>query len=193
MSGKCPPGGSAAARAGATLIEMIMALFLGGMVLLGLGWVYGLASGLWMQSEAKMRMHANGTLALRQMADTAGLADRMELGSGSELRLSMPASPLDPQSLSAVRVFRRKEEALWMDGKAIVPGLGDSGIGVAEFLPEEWTDPATGVRVLSLMLKLYSRSAPGRPSDSMQFQTTVHLRNRMSGASMTGSLGETSF
>jgi Tfp pilus assembly protein PilW len=180
-------------QGGATLVETLAALFLGGMVLLGLQWVYGSALALWARSDTKMTMHADGTYALEQMAAAARQADGQTLRSGTELHLTIPASLLDANSKSEERVFLLKNEILWMDGKALVPAPGDSSIGVAALKLEETVDAAADVRVLSLGVQLFSRETPNRASDSMWFATSVHLRNRFAAAGITGTVGGTSF
>ena len=171
-----------------------MAMFLGGAVFLGLGWVYGFASGLWIQSEAKMRMHADGTYALEQMVSAASQAEFQSLRKGKELHLFLPASPLDNRSRARERIFQLRDQVLWMDGKPIVPAPGDSGIGVSDLKLEETIDAASGVSVLSLGVRLFSRERPNRASDSIWFETSVHLRNRGIGAPLiSGNHGGTSF
>ena len=169
-------------------------MFLGGAVFLGLGWVYGFATGMWIQSEAKVRMDAEGTYALEQMAAAASQAYKLSFLQGKELDLDLPASPLDEQSRVRKRIFKLRERTLWMDGKPIVPSPGDSGIGVADLKLEEAFDAALGVRVFSLGVQMFSRETPNRPSDSLWFETSVHMRNLGLGAAVIrGDYGGTSF
>ena len=185
------PGGRAAraGQAGTTMVELITTLFLAALVLLGLGYVYAFAVGLWARSEAKMSMHFNGTYALAQMASVASEAQDQSITQGTELRLTVPASLLDDTAKSRVRVFRLKDNALWMDGLQIVPSVGDSGIGVAGLHVADTVDAFRGTRVLNLGVRMFARGRNGEPEDTMWFETSVHLRNRLAAPVVTGNTG----
>jgi hypothetical protein len=168
-------------EAGLTLVELVTSMFLGGMVLLGLGSVYAYAVGVWENTEAKISLQTNGSLALDYLAAAAGSAERYSISAGKQLRLDLPASPLDKASRAGHRIFKVKEEALWMeDGgglRRLIPSPGDSAIGVADFQAVAKTDPQSRTLTLDLRVALFSRAKGGRDADTMWFATTMHMRN----------------
>jgi Tfp pilus assembly protein PilW len=181
-------------EAGLTLVELVTSMFLGGMVLLGLGSVYAYAIGVWGNTERKLSLQTNGSLALDYLTAAAGSAETYSISAGKELRLGVPASPLDESSRPGSRGFRLKEEALWMDdGRAyrrIIPAPGDSAIGVSDFQAVAETDPQSGILTLAMRVALFSRAKSDREPDTMWFATTVHLRNRgLSGGAVPGNAG----
>jgi Tfp pilus assembly protein PilW len=169
-------------EAGLTLVELITSMFLGGMVLLGLGSVYAYAIGVWGNTEAKLSLQTNGSLALDYLTAAAGSAENYSISSGKELWLGVPASPLDKTSRAGHRRFKLKEEALWMDDggefRRLIPASGDSAIGVADFQAVAETDPRSGVLTLDLRVALFSRAKGSRDADTMWFATKMHMRNR---------------
>jgi hypothetical protein len=181
-------------ESGLTLVELVTSMFLGGMVLLGLGSVYAYAIGVWGNTEAKLSLQTNGSLALDYLSAAAGSAETYSISAGKELRLGVPASPLNKASRAGTRSFRLKEEALWMDDgrefRPIIPAPGDSAVGVADFQAVAEADPQSGVLTLDMRVSLFSRAKGNREPDTMWFATTVHLRNRgLSGGAVTGSPG----
>jgi Tfp pilus assembly protein PilW len=179
---------------GLTLVELVTSMFLGGMVLLGLGSVYAYAIGVWGNTETKLSLQTNGSLALDYLTAAAGSAESFSISAGKELRLGVPASPLDKSSRASTRGFRLKEEALWMDDgkeyRRLIPAPGDSAVGVSDFLAVAETDPQSGILTLDMRVALFSRGKGNRKPDTMWFATTVHLRNRgLSGGAVSGSAG----
>ncbi|MEO6097608.1 MAG: prepilin-type N-terminal cleavage/methylation domain-containing protein [Fibrobacteria bacterium] len=182
---------------GLTLVEMVTSMFLGGMVLLGLGSVYAYAIGVWGNTEAKLSLQTNGSLALDYLTTAAGSAETYSISAGKELGLNLPASPLDKTSRVSHRRFRLKEEALWMDDgkefRRLIPAPGDSAVGVSDFQAVAETDPQSGILTLDMRVALFSRAKGNREADTMWFATTVHLRNRdLSGGAVSGSAGSAS-
>ncbi len=164
-------------QVGLTLMEVMISTFLGGMVLIGLSIAYAYAVGLWGNAERKVAMHVDGTFAVEAIARAASQAEAMSIGP-KRLELTLPASPLIKDAVVLQKVFRLTDEALWVDDSLLIPSPGDSGIGVAEFIPEEAVDEASGVQVLAFKLCLFSRESLVRSADSMWFASEVHLRNR---------------
>jgi hypothetical protein len=162
---------------GMTLVEVMLSVFLGGMVLMGLSVAFAYGIGLWGRTERKLAMHADGNFALESIMATASMAESHELGN-QRLVLTVPASPLDPESQTEQKIFRLTDQMLWGNDSVLIPFPGDSGIGVADFRIEEDIDGLTGIPVLELTLCLFSRETLIHPSDSMWFESRVHLRNR---------------
>jgi hypothetical protein len=171
------------------LVELVLAVALGGMVCLGLGYVYAINTGLWIRSHAKMALHADGTRALEEISRAAAHASEVSLDGTGYLRLAFPPSPLGGTA-PADTVFRLREGALYRGGRRLVPSEGDASIGVAEFHPT-LVSLGGGPRTLRVQLALYARAGEAMTGDTMRFETAVHARNGFMGpaASPTGTPG----
>lgn len=180
-------------QAGVTLVELVIALFLGGIVFLGLGYVFGLNYGLWMRGQSRMVLHAGAARALEEIVRTAGYASGFSLASEGELRVFTPPSPIGDPGVSETAsetVFRLQDNRLYRNGKLLVPHKGDSTLGVAAFEPRFVIAEGTGVRTLRVSLSLYTRGGPSAPAETLHFETAAHARN--AGLSMAGISGEDS-
>lgn len=163
-------------QVGMTLVELVVAMLLGGGVLLGLGYVFALTSGQWLRGHAKLTLQADGSRALEEISRAAGHAGEYAMREG-ELSLAFPASPMGPPGTRPI-VFRLRDQILYRDGLPLVPFPGDTSVGVAEFLPEPLRTGADGVEVLRIRLKLFARLDQEAVPDTMQFETLVYPRNR---------------
>ena len=176
----CTEGGQARSKgphAGVTLLELIVALSLGGTILLGMGFVYGIDYGMWMRGQAKMALNADASRALEAIGRAAGNAAEFSMPAERELHLRFAAPPLGESGPREI-VFRVRDQALWRDGEPIVPSTGDTSVGVAELTADTLEVRGTGLRVLTVGLALYLRKGSDTPSDTLRFRTTVHARNR---------------
>lgn len=175
-------------RAGVTLVELVIALFLGSIAFLGLGYIFGLNYGLWMRGQSRMVLHAGAARALEEIVRTAGYASDFSLSGEGELRVFMPRSPIADSSSSQAEsetVFRLSGNRLFRDGKLLVPHAGDSTLGVAAFEPSIVFAEGTGVRTLRVGLSLYTRSGNSAPAETLHFETAAHARN--AGLGLAGS------
>ena len=173
-------------QAGVTLMELIFALILGGMALLGLGFVFGIDSGLWVRGQAKMALHAGATRALEEIGRDAGHASDIVSGEDG-LFLRYPVSPLTGTARPETE-YKLREQCLWRNDTLVVPQLGDTTLGVADFRSAYETDDETGMRLLKVRLSLFARRRPEDRVDTPWFETDVHARNRgLGGASPASS------
>ena len=179
-------------QTGVTLMELMFALILGGMALLGLGYVYGLNYGLLSRSQPKMALHAGATRALETINRDAGHASDFSMPSESELILRYPIDPLGDSARSEI-VYKLQEERLLRNGERIVPQEGDTALHVSEFLPRDTIAERTGRRLLTVSLSLYTRRGGGSAADSLTFKTTVHARNQGLGRSSSKPSGAGGF
>ncbi len=173
----------------------MVALMLGGTVLLGLGFVYGLNYGLWMRGRTAILMHSGATRAMEEIGRDAGHASDFTIPGENELRLLFPASPLGGVLPSEI-VYRVRERRLWRDTSLIVPQPGDTNLGVAAFRCDTSAIAGTAIRMLTVRLALYAENGKDAPADTMRFETTVFARNRGLGTTTaplpaTGSAGTT--
>jgi hypothetical protein len=164
-------------QCGMTLVEITLTTFLSGMVLMGLTFAYAYGIGIWEITERKLAMHADGTLALEALVQAASGAESFRVGH-QRLELVLPGSPLEKEAMPTQWVIRLTEQKLWANDSLLIPSPGDSGIAVADFQVEEKFDEATGISVLGFKLGLFSKETVLRSSDSMWFESQVHLRNR---------------
>lgn len=178
-------------QAGVTLVELIIAICLGGMVFLGLGYVFGLNYGLWMRGQSRMILHAGASRALEEIARSARQASGFSLAAEGELRVFSPPSPHGDTSASDAGsevVFRIKDDLLLRNGETLLPHLGDSAaFGVAGFEPRLIIAEGTGVRTLRVRLSLFTRSSASAPAETLHFETAAHARN--AGLGLAGESG----
>lgn len=174
------PGG-ALPQAGVTLVELVIAVCLGGMVFLGLGYVYGLNYGLWMRGQSRMILHAGASRALEEIVREAGQASGFSQPSEGELRVFSPPSPAGDTAASgdaSETVFRIKDDQLLRNGETLIPHRGDSAAyGVAAFDPRLDIAEGTGVRTIQVRLSLFTRPSASAPAETLHFETAAHPRN----------------
>lgn len=164
-------------QGGVTLVELVVALMIGGGVVLGLGYAFALNTGLYLENRARLTVQSDASRALEVIANAAGHAGAYSIPEEGELRLAFPVSPLG-QAEPLETIFRLEDHILLKDGEPLVPFRGDTTVGVSQFLAEESAMDANGVAVLTVKLKLYSRTGQDRIPDTLAFETTVHARNR---------------
>lgn len=169
-------------EAGATFLELTLALILGGLGLLGLGYVFGLDFRLWTHSHATISLHTGATLALERIGRDAGNASGFSVPEQNELRLSFPPSPLE-DTLRTEAVYRVREHVLFRNGERLVPWDGDTTVGVDSLESALETDRNTGTRTLRVQINLFPRLGPDVRADTLRFRTSVHLRNEGLGPS----------
>jgi hypothetical protein len=173
--------GSLVFQAGVTLVELVIAVFLGGVVFLGLGYVFGLNYGLWLRGQDRMVLHAGAARALEQIVQVAGQASGFSIPEEGELRIFSPPSPLGDTAASGFpseTVFRLQDDRLLRNGEPLVPHLGDSAaIRVASFDPRLVVAEGSGVRTLQVRLSLYTVGGPSAPAETLHFETAAHGRN----------------
>jgi hypothetical protein len=172
-------------------VELVIAVCLGGVVFLGLGYVFGLNYGLWMRGQSRMVLHAGAARALEEIVRSSGQASGFSLSEG-ELRVFSPPSPVGagaaPEAASET-VFRLKDHLLLRNGEALVPHRGDTAaFGVAAFEPRILVAAGSGVRTLQVRLSLFTRSSPSAPAETLHFETSAHPRN--AGLGLPGESGE---
>jgi len=172
-----PSGGTR----GVTLLEVMVALMIGGMVLLGLGYVYGLNYGLWMRGQTAILLHSGATRAIEEISRDAGHASDFTLPGANELHLLFPASPMGGP-VPAEIVYQVRERRLWRDTSMVVPQPGDTNLGVAAFRCDTTVVTGTAIRMLTLHLALFAQNGTDMPADTLRFETTVYARNRGLGA-----------
>jgi Tfp pilus assembly protein PilW len=168
-------------QAGVTLVELVIAIFLGGLVFLGLGYVFGLNYGLWMRGQDRMVLHAGAARALEEIVRSAGQASGFSLPEDGELRIFSPPSPIGDSATTGVAsetVFRFQDGKLLRNGATLVPHLGDSAaVRVAAFDPRLVIAEGSGVRTLQVRLSLHTLGGPSAPAETLHFETAAHGRN----------------
>jgi hypothetical protein len=169
-------------EAGVTFLELTLALILGGLAMLGLGYVFGLDFRLWMQSHASVRLHAGAALALERIGREAGIASEFAMPAPNELHLAFPPSPLE-DTLRHLAAYRVRDHILFRNGERLVPWDGDTAVGVDSLQSALAVDRRTGTRTLRVRLTLFPRLGPDMRADTVGFETAVHLRNEGSGTS----------
>jgi hypothetical protein len=174
--------GAAGPQAGVTFLELTLALILGGLALLGLGYVFGIDFRLWTQSHAAISLHTGATMVLERIGREAGNASGFSVPEENELRLSFPASPLE-DTLRPEAVYQVREQVLYRNGERLFPWEGDTTVGVDSLESVLETDRNTGTRTLRVQVNLFPRLGPDARADTLRFRTAVHLRNEGLGPS----------
>lgn len=166
---------------GVTLVELVIAVFLGGVVFLGLGYIFGLNYGLWLRGQDRMVLHAGAARALEEIVRSAGQASGFSLPEAGELRIISPPSPLEnaaTQEPAPETVFCLQDGRLLRNGEPLVPHLGDSAaFRVAAFAPRLVIAEGSGVRTLQVRLSLYTLGGASAPAETLHFETAAHGRN----------------
>jgi hypothetical protein len=173
-------------QAGVTFLEVTLALILGGLGLLGLGYVFGLDFRLWTHSHAAISLHTGATMILERIGRDAGNASGFSVPELNELRLSFPASPLE-DTLRPDAVYQVREHVLYRNGDRLFPWEGDTTVGVDSLESVLETDRNTGTRTLQVQVNLFPRLGPDVRADTLRFRTAVHLRNEGLGPSPSAS------
>jgi hypothetical protein len=173
-------------EAGATFLELMLALILGGLALLGLGYVFGLDFRLWTHSHATLSLHTGATLALERIGLDAGNASGFSVPEQNELHLAFPPSPLE-DTLRPEIVYQVREHILYRNEDRLIPWDGDTTVGVDSLESVLEVDRNTGTRTLRVQLNLFPRLGPDALADTLRFRTAVHLRNEGLGPSPVSS------
>ena len=177
-------------EAGVTFLELTLALILGGLGLLGLGYVFGLDYRLWAHSHATLSLHTGATLALERIGREAGNASGFSVPEPNELHLAFPASPLE-DTLRPEAIYRVRDHILYRNDERLVPWVGDTTVGVDSLESILEIDRLTGTRTLRVQLNLFPRLGPDAIPDTLRFRTSIHLRNEGLGPSPLSSAAPT--
>lgn len=174
--------GALGREAGVTFLELTLALILGGMALLGLGYVFGIDYRLWANSHATISLHTGASMVLERISREAGNASGFAMPEPNGLQLAFPPSPLE-DTLRADAYYRVREHILYRNDDQLLPWEGDTAVGVDSLLSVIDIDPATGTRTLRVQLNLYPRLGPDLSVDTLRFRTSIHMRNEDMGPS----------
>jgi hypothetical protein len=175
------PDGAGAARglgreAGATFLELTLALILGGLGLLGLGYVFGLDYRLWTRSHATIGLHTGATMALERIGRDAGNASGFSAPEANELHLVFPRSPLEDTVKQDI-VYRVRDRILYRNDDRLLPWENDTTVGVDSLQSGLETDRLTGTRTLRVQMNLFARLGPDVRADTLRLRTSIHMRN----------------
>jgi len=146
-----------------TFIELIIALAIGGTILVGLGLVYAFGINTWQSTEKKIRLQQNASFAIAEISGALQGAETVEMRN-QEIVVRYPEGP--------DVVFRRSGKRLFKDGKMIIPFM--AGNHQVELIDLEINFKQTEqVFKLRLNLGIEHRGY----QEVMDFETSIYPRN----------------